>query len=222
MKLKSVLIADDNQVFADSLKIAFQALNRFEEIEIATNFEEIKRQLSSLPDLVILDLHFLTNEYDGIQVARYIKSNFEKEVKVLVLSQHIRMDCYEQLINEIGVEGYMDKGSPLKSVLRGINRLEKGEVIIDQSITEMQERGVWLNVSKREREVLDQLVLGLPQKQIADELHISAKTVEVHMSNLRKRLDVQSTAELVKLYIRYRKSIHENPDESEAPFETGE
>lgn len=222
MKLKSVLIADDNQVFADSLKIAFEALNRFDEIQVATNFEGIKKQLSSLPDLVVLDLHFLTNEYDGIQVAKYIKSNFGDEVKVLILSQHIRIDCYQQLLDEIGVDGYMDKGSSLKAVLRAINRIEKGEVVVDESITAMQERGVWLNASKREREVLDQLILGLPQKQIADKLFISPKTVEVHLSNLRKRLNVNSTAELVKLYVRYRKSIHENPDESEAPFEIGE
>ena len=78
----------------------------------------------------------------------------------------------------------------------------------------------WMQASKREQEVIIKLMKGLTQKEIADKLFISPKTVEVHIRNLFHKFNVKNTTELVSKYIRYKNANRENIDESTSPFKS--
>ena len=213
----SIIIADDSSIFAESLKIAFTNLDTIKDIHCATNFEEIKQCLKHPVNVIILDLHFQTSTYDGIQIARILRDEYP-ELKIIVLSQNVKVDFYEVLMHDIGVDAYLDKSIRLSTLFEYFEQVVRGERCTDESIQKMLSIGKWMKISKREHEVLEQTKQGLSQKEIADKLCVSQKTIEGHLLNLRERFDVKNTLELLVIYTAYKNSPREDVNATRPPF----
>ncbi len=219
MNEKTILIADDSRALTESLKLAVNYQYPNISVQVASTKEEVEASMneSESIDLVLLDIQFLSNEYDGIEIARWLKKNFS-ETKILMMSQYVKSEYKTLLINDVGVNGYLDKQSSLELFLDSIKRVLSGETVIDRHVVYATQGAKKYKISRREKDVLELLEVGESQKTIANKLFISPRTVEGHVRNLRDRFELRTTAELLVFYTKYKTSFREDGRGSDAPF----
>ena len=205
-----VLIVDDSVVFAEGLALLLEhSVPLVGSTVIAIDYKTTLSILSSQAvDLIILDVNFDSEDFNGFDIARKVKQLFP-EIKIIMLTQRVKIDYYELLIDDIKVNGYLDKRFGIEEILYAITAVINGEQYIDENIKKMLEIGRWLTVTKREKEVLDLLIEGDTQKEIGVKLFISSRTVESHIKNLCQKMEAKNTAQLIATYTRYLKSNRE-------------
>ena len=171
----------------------------------------IKYDILIVDDSVLFSqgLVSLLEDYDGFDIARKVKA-FHPKVKIIILTQQAKIDNYEVLFNEINVDGYLDKQLGIEETLGALTAVMNGERYIDKNIKDMLDIGKWLNISNREKDVISLLSSGFTQKEIAEKLHISSRTVETHIKNLTNKMDAKNATHLVSIYTKYRKGNREN------------
>jgi len=220
ISLLKILIVEDSQIFAQGLELLLEQHPLIGGIEIVSNFEHTLISLrKNSVDIIILDLNFETSEYDGFIIAKKVKQLYPK-IKIMILTQHTRISHYERLFNECKVDAYLDKQLGVEETYAAINSVMKGEKYVDFNISEMLEIEGWMKASQRENEVIQLMIDGYIQKEIADKLNISPKTVEVHIRNLFEKFNVKSSIELVAKYVKYKSANRENAEDSIPPFKT--
>ena len=219
MKKKlSVLIVDDSVIFSEGLEQLLSHHPLVSKITLAHNYEKAFEFLQSKTvDVMILDLNFDSSDYDGFKIAEEVKNDFQN-VRIIVLTQHAKVDHYEKLVDEYGVEGYLDKQLSVKQMFKAIEKVMAGENYIDANIRKMLDDGRWLKLSKREKEVLTVLSKGHTQKEAAAELFVEPKTIESHIRNLCQRFNANNSVELVSMYIRYKSAYREDYEGTTPPF----
>ncbi|GAA3623170.1 response regulator transcription factor [Flavivirga jejuensis] len=216
--LLKILIVEDSQIFAQGLELLLEQHPLIGRIETVSNFENTLISLRKTPfDIIILDLNFETNEYDGFIIAKKVKQLYPK-IKIMILTQHTRISHYERLFKECKVDAYLDKQLGVEETYSAIDSIMKGGKYVDLNISEMLEIESWMKASKRENDVIQLLIDGLTQKEIAEELQISPKTVEVHIRNLFNKFKVKNSIELVAKYVKYKSANRENVEDSIPPF----
>jgi DNA-binding NarL/FixJ family response regulator len=210
-KKVSVLISDDSVLFAQGLSLLLQQCpDVVSSIALAHNYQQTLAVLQSTKiDILILDLNFENENFNGFTIAAKVKKNYPN-VKIIILTQQAKIDNYEILFNEIDVSGYLDKQLGLETTLEAIQKVANGEKYIDDNIKKMLEIGKWLNISSREKEVIELLTEGYLQKEVADKLFISHRTVETHIKNLLKRMNAKNSAHLISIYLNYKNANREN------------
>ena len=177
-------------------------------LENATDIEVIgeastlaqKRQLvvRLRPQVVLVDVHF--SEYPTDSIARIRVSSPETAILVLV-AQDEEIDLAPMIA--VGAAVFVVKEEPPEEMLAAVRRAPRGELLFrqDQLLAAerwQQERNErWGHLTRREREVLELIVAGKSNKQIAEELTISEHTVETHVGNLLGKLPVGSRAEAI-------------------------
>jgi DNA-binding NarL/FixJ family response regulator len=213
-----ILIIEDSQIFAQGLKLLLEQHPLVESIKIVSDYKNTLEVLKENPiDIIILDLNFETKEYDGFIIAKKVKQLYS-EIKIMILTQHTRINHYERLFKECHVDAYLDKQLGIEETFSAINRVIKGEKYIDDNISEMLEIEEWMKASERENDVIVLLIKGLTQKEIAEKLFIAPKTVEVHIRNLFVKFKVKNAVELVAKYLKYKNANREGGDNSISPF----
>ncbi|AXG69810.1 transcriptional regulatory protein DegU [Kordia sp. SMS9] len=219
MKSKiNVLIVDDSIMFAEGLQMLLTQHKRIENITLKHTYELTMQYLqSNAVDIVLLDLNFDTVKYDGFVIAKKIKKLYPK-IKIMVLTQYAQIDHYETLFDECNVDAYLDKQLSIEETFIAIDKVLKHEKYIDANISKMLTIGRWMDISPREKDVIQLLAEGLTQKEIGVKLFIAARTVENHIRNLCKRHEVKNSVELITKYIRYKSATRENIDDTTAPF----
>ncbi len=214
----TILIVEDHLKFAEGMELLLLQHSKVKSVYIANDFEKTLDRLKSTPiDIVMLDLHFETNEYDGFIIAKKIKQLYP-DIKIMILTQHARKGHYKRLFEECKVDAYLDKKLGIKETYYAIDAVMRGEKYSDYSILEILEIEEWMEMSKREKEVIALLYQGITQKEIADRLCIVPKTVEAHISKLFEKFDVKNSVELIAKYVRYKNANRENIDGSTPPF----
>ena len=156
------------------------------------------------PDLILMDLSM--PRMNGMDAIREIKSRFP-ETKILVLTIH-KTEEYVLLALQSGADAYVLKDAShaelmiaIKSVLGGKPYLSPGiseKVIVGylEGRKTLKSKSAWETLTRREREILKLIAEGYKNKEIADFLCISVKTVETHRANLMKKLDLHSGSAL--------------------------
>jgi DNA-binding NarL/FixJ family response regulator len=161
------------------------------------------------PDVVLMDIAMpLLN---GLEATRQIKHDCP-EVKVLILSMHDNDEYIHQaLLN--GAMGYILKDATAHELIDAIHSIHRGEAILSPAITrlvienylrwgDIQKDSASDGLSPREREVLQLIAEGYSNKQIAEILCISLKTVQTHRMNLMAKLGLHNRADLIKYAIQ--------------------
>jgi DNA-binding NarL/FixJ family response regulator len=205
-----IVIADDHKLMREGLssllsqqadiQVVGQAINGREAVQLAEREN---------PDVVVMDVSM--PDLNGIDATRQILSRSPR-TRVIALSMHSDRQFVAEMFRA-GARGYLLKDSAFEELASAITRVAKDETYIAPRIsgfrledyTRKEERGEPLlapRLSEREREVLQMMAEGKGTKEIAADLHLSAKTVETHRQHLMDKLEMYSVAELTKFAIR--------------------
>ena len=202
---KQIFIVEDHRLFREGLKAMLSPSPEYEIIgEAEDGLEAIRLIKKQKPDLVLLDLSM--PRMNGLSVLREIKGSMP-EIKILVLSIH-ESDQYVLQAFEAKADGYAIKDSSreelrmaIRSVLEGKKYISPGvagnvlEGYLDGRKT-LKTKSALDTVTEREKEILKLLGEGYQNKEIADLVHISVKTVEKHRANIMAKLDLHNAAAL--------------------------
>ena len=210
---KTILIIDDHPLLREGLKAIIGRNRRFEVVGEAGNGRDGLQMVRELkPDLALVDMSL--PDYSGIQLTHELK-NISPKTRVLIITMHSKIDYIVRAF-QAGATGYVVKESASERLLQGIDTVLKGEYFMDSSVShkvieklmEFPEKEFKITdasydtLTRREQEIMVLLVQGLSNKQIAQKLFISPKTVENHRSNILRKLDLHSTLELVRYAAR--------------------
>jgi DNA-binding NarL/FixJ family response regulator len=211
MSIARVLLVEDHVVVRQGIKALFSDEPDLEIVGEADDGRAALQSVSELePDVVLMDISM--PGLNGIEATRQIRHNYP-EVKVVVLSMHSNEEYVFQVLRA-GASGYVLKQSDSSEVLTAIRAALAGgsflsppisRTVIDDYVRRAEARGGDDDLellTSREREVLQLLAEGLSNREIAEQLNISIKTVETHRSNMMNKLGVSSKTELVKYALR--------------------
>ncbi|WP_088067383.1 response regulator transcription factor [Gottfriedia luciferensis] len=203
-----VLLVDDHIVVRTGLEVLLNGKSGISIVGVAADGDEAINLAKELtPDIVLMDLS-MPNGKDGITATKIIKE-YMPDTKILILTMH---DSDEYLFRAIqaGASGYILKSSPHEELLNAIHLIHKGNAYLTPSATKrlmneylikMQQEGLQSSyeiLSEREKEVLVWIARGYSNKEIAEQLVISVKTVETHKSNLMEKIGLRTRPDLVK------------------------
>jgi DNA-binding NarL/FixJ family response regulator len=209
MKPMRILIADDHELFRRGVAAELTQVQGWVVAAEATNGRDAVALAASLkPDIVILDLTM--PELNGLEAARQIVSA-DPAARVLILTAHES----EQLVREVlsaGAQGYVLKSDAGRTLITALQALLAGGSFFTSNVARMVLDGYLRSESReavpaqtlsaREREIVQLLAEGNSNKDIARALNISVKTAETHRSNVMRKMEFASLAELVRYAIR--------------------
>jgi two-component system response regulator NreC len=205
-----VVIADDHQIVREGLRAMLEKEHDIKVVGEAVDgrmTERLAREL--VPDVIIMDVAM--PDLNGIEATRQIVAELPG-VKIIALSMH---DDRRFVLNmfKAGAAGYMLKDCAFKDLAKAIRVVMSHKTYLSHEIADIvvkdylasstpAESSVFQLLSPREREVLQLIAEGKTSAQIADNLHISVKTVESHRQQIMIKLKIKSVAELTKYAIR--------------------
>ena len=209
--LIKILLCDDHAVVRMGLKMLLNNNKDIEVIGEASEGDEAIRLAQELkPNVVIMDLS-MPHGKDGLTATAELKK-LMPEVAILILTMH---DDEEYLFRaiQVGASGCILKSAPQEELLGAIRSVSNGNAYLNPSATKrlMEEyigsvkqgnSDTFNLLSDREKEVLTLIAKGFSNKEIAEKLFISVKTVETHKSNLMEKLQMKTRPELVAFALK--------------------
>ncbi|MCB9366132.1 MAG: response regulator transcription factor [Calditrichaeota bacterium] len=204
-----ILIADDHKLFRLGMKSLLEAHPEATIVgEAATGLDAIHFARDLNPDIVLMDISM--PELNGIESTRRICDE-NSEARVIIVSMHSDRRYVTEALRA-GAKGYLLKDSAPEEIFRAIHKTMSGRFYLspqinDQVIAEFVKGGGTADtafdvLSAREREVLQLLAEGKSNKQAAELLCLSVKTVETHRMHIMEKLDLHSLPELTRYAIR--------------------
>ena len=200
-----VLVVDDHAILRDGIRSILESQEDVIVVGEASDGAEALEFVSKLlPDIVLMDISMPNT--NGLEATRLIKERFP-QVKVLILTQHDNREYIAPALGA-GASGYVLKRSGRREMLNALRQVHEQGVFLTSNITQEVLQDYSQNgrngkeyehlLTERERQVLQLVVEGKSNKEIALMLGISPKTVSVHRTNIMSKLDVQNTVELIR------------------------
>ncbi|UZO80028.1 response regulator transcription factor [Aquimarina sp. ERC-38] len=211
----SLVLVDDHFLVRDGIRALLEDEDDYRIVGEAANGEEAIRLVASLkPNIVICDIRM--PGMSGIETVEQL-SQRENGPKTIMLSMH---DSDEYILQSVkaGADGYLLKDAGKEEFLKALATVSKGEkyfsgdvsTILIKSLTQGDtpsatnsknsktetKKNQLVELTKREREIMDLAISGLSNKEIANQLNISKRTIEVHRFNLMKKMKVKNVLEL--------------------------
>ena len=202
------MITDDHSLIREGLKQLLELEGDFQVIaEACDGIECMEKLKEQIPDVLLLDINM--PRMNGLEVLQKIKDE-KIDVKILVLTVHNEVEYLLKAV-DIGINGYLLKDSESSELKKAILSVVDGEDYIQPSLipilnAKMIDRDMDSEkiekLTKRELEVLKLLAVGMYNKGVADELHISERTVKNHVSSIFKKIDVSDRTQAAVFAIR--------------------
>ena len=214
MKSKTrILIADDHPLLRQALCQVFSSQKDMEVVGQAGDGEEAINLASQLkPDIVVMDI--MMPKFDGIEASRQIKKT-APNTAILILTAYDD-DNYVLGLLEAGAAGYLMKSARGQDLVEAIRAIQAGESVLHPNIIEKLLRRAIIRsagivepkarglLSDRETEMLKLLAAGMSNKEIAEKLCLSIRTVKAHMSNIFTKMNVASRSEALVEALKLR------------------
>ena len=207
-----ILIADDHKLMADGIKGALSGVPGFEVTAAVYNgLQVLEHLIKSEVDLILLDIDM--PEMNGIDCAKEVLKNYPG-IKICILTMHYERSLIRNFIG-MGVKGYMLKTIQKDELLYAIDLICKGGEYFNADVTKallneepkaqptaarMHENII---LTLREKEIIKLIAEGLTNIQIGEKLFISARTADVHRTNIMKKIDVHNVAGLVRFAFQH-------------------
>ena len=201
-----ILLVDDHAVVRFGIA---QLINRQNDMEVCGEEEDASRALTAIttlkPDLVIADISL--KDSSGLELMRNIKAQYPG-LPVLVVSVHDE-SVYAEIAFRAGALGYLMKQEALEKILTAIRRVLSGAIYVSDALAakmlQQQVRGQGQvsespvkSLSDRELEVFQMIGQWKKTREIADELHLSVKTIEYYREQIKRKLNLKNSAELTQ------------------------
>lgn len=201
-----LVLADDHRLMQDGLKSRLEREDNLEILDCVGNGKDaLNSTLTLKPDVLLLDINM--PKLNGIEVLEKLTKSANKTA-VIMLSMHDSRDYVMRSI-KAGAKGYVLKDVGSEELVMAINQVAEGRSYLcsqasDRLLEQINQKPEPSDntLSKRESDVLKAITNGACNKEIADSLHISVRTVETHRLRIKKKLGATSTAALVKLALQ--------------------
>jgi two-component system, NarL family, response regulator NreC len=205
----TIILADDHALMREGIRNIIEAVAGLRVIgEAGDGYQLLKMLKSSVPDMVILDISMPGMR--GVEAAREIKGHYP-DVCILMLSMHKSQEFLAMAL-DAGASGYLLKEDTGDELLHAIARLRAGRTFLSTSLANILSTDIIAicrgnhtrnadPLTTRERQVLKLIAEGHTDRRIGELLFISQRTVQRHRYNIRSKLNLKHTAELVKYAI---------------------
>jgi DNA-binding NarL/FixJ family response regulator len=213
-RIMKILLVDEHTMFREGLKTLLDAESDFDVVgEASTAQEAIEKVASLRPDLLLMDLSL--PDSGGLEAIDEILA-IDPDISVVILTV---LETDENILDAIraGAKGYVLKNMPVSSLLSSLRALQRGETALSRNMVTRvvedykrlsqrpePEQEEFDSLTRRELEVLELLVQGDTNIEIANKLNISENTVKNHVHNLLKKLDVKTRIQAANLARRYK------------------
>jgi len=208
-----IILTEDHQILRDGVKVLIASENIEIAGEAASGAELWKLLESVQPDLILMDISL--PDTSGIELTREL-SQRRPEIKVLILSMYTDESFINQAI-KAGAKGYLHKNTTREEMLTAIDSVYSGSDFYSENISKIILKSYIEKaklktdeitnphevLSKREIEILKMFADGYINKEIADRLFISIRTVESHKNHIMQKLNLKTQVELVKFAIKH-------------------
>lgn len=192
--MNQVVLIDDHYIVRQGLEFLISTID---DLAVQGSFANGKafikklEQNEQLPDIVLLDL--VMPEMNGIEVTEYLKTHYP-DIKILVLTSYADDEHVISAINK-GADGYEMKDVEPEQLITSIHKVLQGEKIIHPEVQKVMEdvakKPHYVNkLSKRETDVLKEMAKGKTNREIAEALFVSEKTIKTHVSHIFSKLQV--------------------------------
>jgi two-component system, NarL family, nitrate/nitrite response regulator NarL len=198
-----ILIADDHRVFIDGMRALLREIPALEVVGDAENGEQLIGQVAiHKPDVVLSDIQMPV--MDGIEATREIHKKFP-EVKVIALTM-LNESMFIRRMLEAGASGYVIKTIDKDELIKAIHAVAAGEKYFSAAVTAQlmnnfsakpQSNPIDI-LTKREKEILTLISLGLTDKEIAEKVFLSPLTITTHRKNILSKLGLKNKVELTR------------------------
>ncbi len=206
---KSILIVDDHPMMREGLR---GIVNREPDLVVCYEADSARKAMlfveKNTPDLVLVDITLPGK--NGLELVKDLKA-IRPRLAMLAISMHDE-SLYAERMLRAGARGYINKHQPPEELLKAIRLVLKGQVYVSKELSKtllqrfsggpQTPRSPMESLSDREFEILQLLGEGKAGKEIARQLNLSEKTVAVHNGNIRKKLNLKSTAQLIRLAVQ--------------------
>jgi DNA-binding NarL/FixJ family response regulator len=209
---KTVLVVDDHPLLRQGLALL---INQQEDMQVCGEAEEAQTAMRAItqqrPDVMILDISL--NGPDGLELLKNIRAS-EPDLPVLILSMHDEA-IYAERALRARANGYIMKQEATEKVLVAVRRILNGEMYLsDRMSSKMLQQYIGGGssmiqsrisaLSDRELEVFRMIGEGRGTREIAEELHLSVKTVETYQAHIKEKLAPRSGRELIQHAIQWK------------------
>lgn len=211
----TIILIDDHKIVRDGLKLVLGSVPEFEIVaEGGDGNEAIKLVMEYKPDLLISDISM--PNLNGLDAVAKIKKD-SPDSKVLFLSMFDKPE-YVKFAAQVGADGYILKDADKEEMVKAIKKITSGEkyfsgdvsgALLSQFSGEVSTTSVGkqsnlekYDLTKREAQILDLIIEGKTNKDIADSAGISVRTIETHRLNIMKKMKVNSASDLVRIALQ--------------------
>lgn len=205
-----LLLVDDHEIVRAGLRMLFAAEPDMEIVgQVSSGDEAVQAAQTLTPDVIIMDVTM--PGMDGIEATRQIKEN-SPDATVLALTMHEDEQYFFEMLHA-GASGYVPKRAAPDDLVSAIRVVNKGNVFLHSTLAKFLMRELTAkapqpaapiavdNLTPREKEVLTYIAEGYTNREIAEDLVISVKTVDRHRENIMQKLNLHNRVELVKYAI---------------------
>jgi len=194
-----ILLADDHFLVLDGLEVLLSTFDFVEKTKSALNYMELKNILEEEHfDVLLLDIHF--GKHDGRTIIQEIK-RLSSEMKIIALTSHSDSVTIKSSVNA-GFDGYLLKIDGREEIEKALKVVMNDEKYFSpktqQAFFEMSASKNKIELTEREKEILQLIVQEKTTKEIAEQLCLSEKTIETHRASIMLKLEVKNIAGMVK------------------------
>ncbi|MEZ4556444.1 MAG: response regulator transcription factor [Caldilineaceae bacterium] len=209
--IMQILVVDDHAILRSGLRLLIDAQPTLNVVgEAGSGVDAVAQARALQPDLILLDLSM--PDGDGLSIIATLRT-VAPQARILILTMHDDTSHLRQAL-DAGASGYVLKNAVDQELLMAIRAVRRGETYVHSAMTQKLVEALtqpatanpadpWAELSEREFEVMKLVALGYTNAEIAQEIHLSVKTVESYRSRGLVKLGLETRAQLVQSALQH-------------------